>query len=92
MKEVSGKMNAEEIRWGIELLNRNIEPYRLSLVLATAEDPVTLPPSQRTFEKSLEALAELKRRITESFQGWVVKFNSWGIALYKLKPYEFRQE
>jgi hypothetical protein len=75
-------MNAEEIRWGIELLNRNIEPYRLSLVEAKAGDPI----ENWTFERSLEYRAELARRITESFQGWVVKFESWGIGLYKLRP------
>jgi hypothetical protein len=83
-------MNTKEIEKGLYLLNKNIEPYRLALIEATAQDPVTLPPSDWTFEKSLEARAELQRRITESFQGWVAKFNSWGIALYKLKPYEFR--
>jgi hypothetical protein len=86
MKGVERKMDIKEIQKALDLLNGNIQPYRLALVLATAEDPVTLPPSERTFSKSLEARAELQRRITESFQGWVVKFDSWGIALYKLRP------
>jgi hypothetical protein len=80
-------MKVEEIEKGLQLLNENIQPYRMKLILATREDPI----EDWSFEKSLEYRARLLRRMTEDFKGWIVKFTSWGIALYKEIPQEFRR-